>query len=119
MKKALAVCIGVVALLATEVAYAVDCVAVINLLNQGFSMEDTARGLGTSLATVDACSRRHLGTGFNPAGPPPINPAGPPPFNAAGPAPRNPAGPPPVNAAGPAPRNPAGPPPMNPAGIPR
>lgn len=119
MKKALAICIGVASLLATEVSYAVDCAAVVNLLNQGFSMEDVARAGGISLATVDACSRRHAGTGFNPAGPPPFNAAGPPPFNAAGPAPNNPAGPPPLNAAGPPPRNPAGPGPMNPAGIPR
>lgn len=119
MKKALAVCIGVATLLASRAAHAVDCGAVINLLNQGFSMEDIARAGGLSVATVDACARRHSGTGFNPAGPPPINPWGNPPVNAAGPAPRNPAGPPPVNAAGPAPRNPAGPGPMNPAGIPK
>jgi hypothetical protein len=119
MKNVLAACVAFAALVASSAAQAVDCNAVINLLNQGFSMEDVARAGNISLADVDACSRRHPGVGFNPAGPPPVNAAGPPPFNAAGPAPRNPAGAPPFNAAGPPPVNAAGPAPRNPAGIPR
>ena len=100
-------------------ARAIDCNAVIAMLNQGFSEGEVADAGNVPVSAVDACWRRRAGTGFNPAGPPPLNAAGPPPVNAAGPGPRNAAGPPPLNAAGPGPRNAAGPPPLNPAGIPK
>jgi hypothetical protein len=105
MKKTLALWVAGGLLLVASPALAIDCGAVIGLLDQGVSPEEIARSGGVPLSAVDACQRRRQMGGFR------LNPAGPPPVNAAGPPPRNPAGPPPLN--------PAGPPPQNPAGIPK
>ena len=109
MRTLIAVSIACLAMSAVAgTAVADDCGTVNSLLQQGFSVVETARRMGIPSSVVVRCKRGagdsvrvplhpgHFGAG----GPPPVGAAGAPPLNAAGPPPLGAAGPPPRNAAG-------------------